>query len=149
MNPRSLSWQDNAACAGIPVDVFYPRAQGGNGDAAEAKDICARCPVTVQCLTYALDLESETGALRHGIWGGTTPIERGGIAMSRAMNNAPDLAAQDRRLSETVRRLTLKGWTYDRIATDLGYPNADACRRAVDNARQRTRRAQQRQEGAA
>ena len=37
----------------------------------EAKAICARCPIQVECLTYAL----ESGE-PHGIWGGLLPTER-------------------------------------------------------------------------
>jgi len=36
-----------------------------------AKELCSKCPLVYDCLTYALAAK-ET----HGIWGGTTPIER-------------------------------------------------------------------------
>ena len=41
-------------------------------DAAAAVKVCRECPSQIQCLTYAL--ETRQG---EGIWGGTTPQERG------------------------------------------------------------------------
>lgn len=39
---------------------------------AEAKRLCALCPVKAECLEYANDNDE-----REGIWGGLTPQERG------------------------------------------------------------------------
>ncbi len=39
----------------------------------EAKAVCARCLVQVECLAYAM---SGTATRAHGIWGGTAPGER-------------------------------------------------------------------------
>jgi len=36
-----------------------------------AKDVCSRCPVVDDCLEYAVGIR-ET----HGIWGGTSEVER-------------------------------------------------------------------------
>jgi WhiB family redox-sensing transcriptional regulator len=36
-----------------------------------AKAICMQCPVSTQCLQYALDLD-----IAHGIWGGADETER-------------------------------------------------------------------------
>jgi WhiB family redox-sensing transcriptional regulator len=38
---------------------------------AQAKELCAACPVQRECLEYANDNEEPDG-----IWGGLTPIER-------------------------------------------------------------------------
>jgi WhiB family redox-sensing transcriptional regulator len=38
---------------------------------AEAKAICAECPVTEQCLSRAIQIGEP-----HGIWGGLNPEER-------------------------------------------------------------------------
>lgn len=57
-------WRAQGKCVelGTPVDVFFP----GKGDSQkEAKAICARCPVRVQCDDYANRTNST-----YGIWGG-------------------------------------------------------------------------------
>src|ERR1043165_9452477 len=56
-------WQEQAACASVPVDVFFAE------DATQAKQVCAECPVKAECL------EANMGE-RFGIFGGTTPEER-------------------------------------------------------------------------
>lgn len=80
-------WTLKAACAGHPDRdrLFWPprarSAQGMKRSAseqrrrliiAEAKSICATCPVTTQCLAYG-DAIGDW----HAIWGGRTPRERG------------------------------------------------------------------------
>lgn len=63
-----MSWQDRAACHDADGTVFFLE-KGGSTRAAKA--ICARCPVRVPCLQYALDHDE-----RFGIWGGKTERER-------------------------------------------------------------------------
>lgn len=41
-----------------------------------AKSLCANCDVIDQCLKFAID-----NNIQHGIWGGTTPEERGGTTI--------------------------------------------------------------------
>lgn len=61
-------WQDDALCAQVAPDLFYPE----RGESPrQAKQICATCPVRQECLAHALTHNEE-----HGIWGGTTPYER-------------------------------------------------------------------------
>lgn len=66
-----------AACTGMDVSVFYPKAAPGRrgrydpADVAAAKAICRGCPVRDQCLSWALS----TGE-QWGIWGGHTSAER-------------------------------------------------------------------------
>ncbi len=62
------SWRESAACEGAPAEVFYPE---DDFDAAQAKAICARCPVRAVCLETALRNRE-----RYGVWGGLTPRER-------------------------------------------------------------------------
>ena len=66
-------WRDEAACLHTDPELFFPISASGPAreQAAEAKAICAICPVRRECLTFAL----RTGQL-HGIWGGTTEDER-------------------------------------------------------------------------
>lgn len=70
------AWHDRAACATPAVAKmiaagradFFPHGRG----AGVARDICAGCPVRVECLDWALD----QGAWLQGIFGGTTQAER-------------------------------------------------------------------------
>jgi WhiB family redox-sensing transcriptional regulator len=65
---RRPSWMELAACAGMPIDVFFP-AKGQT--AAAARAICATCKVQPECLDYAR-ADSDT----MGFWGGTSERER-------------------------------------------------------------------------
>lgn len=57
-----MGWLERAACRGLPPSMFYPE-WGEEG--AEARRICAGCPVRVECLDHAV----VTGE-KWGIWGG-------------------------------------------------------------------------------
>ena len=64
----------SAACADASLALFYPPPTQGRApwEPDEAREICARCPVIDECLTFAY----ATGE-RYGVWGGQTPAERG------------------------------------------------------------------------
>lgn len=62
------------SCAGYDPEMWFPDTRRP-GPVAEAKAICAGCPVRAECLHAGLGEE-------FGIWGGLTPSERG--AMLRA-----------------------------------------------------------------
>lgn len=66
-------WTDLAACRGVDPELFYPVSATGPAQmqVAEAKEVCAGCPVTADCLNWALRAGEPAG-----IWGGTTPDER-------------------------------------------------------------------------
>lgn len=68
---RRLDWIDFAACAEIGTDLFFP----DNAPVPHAKTVCAGCPVTEQCLRYALDFERQ-GYAPHGVYGGVSGAER-------------------------------------------------------------------------
>lgn len=65
-------WAEHAACAGQPADLWFPD-RGEKPIVAQA--ICATCPVTDECLAYALRWR-----IPHGIWGGTTSRQRRRLA---------------------------------------------------------------------
>ncbi|MFD3496901.1 WhiB family transcriptional regulator [Streptomyces sp. NPDC058676] len=69
----AMEWLRSAACVGEDPELFFPVGTSGPAlrDIAAAKRVCARCPVTVQCLTFALD-DGRTS----GVWGGTCEEER-------------------------------------------------------------------------
>ena len=61
-------WQRAALCRGYPSEMWFP---AGHASSAEAKAICARCPVREPCLEYAL-----ANGDASGVWGGTSVRER-------------------------------------------------------------------------
>ena len=65
---RIGEWVDEALCAQIGHDPFFPEA-GDPG--VSGKSICVSCPVQPQCLQYALDADEQ-----YGIWGGFNTKER-------------------------------------------------------------------------
>lgn len=64
-----LEWRTDRACHDQPVDLFFPE-RGEMRKIAEAKLVCARCPVTNDCLEFGIATKSI------GIWGGLTTDER-------------------------------------------------------------------------
>lgn len=69
-------WWDEAACASVDPELFFPlglRGESGSYEAQvrEVKAICAHCPVRGACLDDAL-----ASGMDHGIWGGMTEDER-------------------------------------------------------------------------
>ena len=63
-----LPWADEAKCLTAEPDTFFPEK---GGSTREAKRICDGCPVTAECLEYALANDE-----RFGIWGGMSERER-------------------------------------------------------------------------
>lgn len=68
MASEELAWQMDAPCAQTDPEIFFPEDKE---DVRLAKTICRTCPVTAQCLAFAME-NSET----FGVWGGTTARER-------------------------------------------------------------------------
>jgi len=66
-------WWQLAGCRSADPDLFFPISSTGRSleETAEARAICARCPVRSQCLAFALRTRQV-----HGIWGGLTEEER-------------------------------------------------------------------------
>lgn len=72
-------WQDDAACKGYDLDVFFPPRNGT--DYRAAKQICAGCDVTRPCLEQAMLAERGlSGAYRHGVCSGLSGQERAALA---------------------------------------------------------------------
>ncbi|WP_326672780.1 WhiB family transcriptional regulator [Streptomyces canus] len=68
-----MEWLRRAACVGEDPELFFPVGTQGPAlrDIAAAKRVCARCPVTIECLDLALR-DGQTS----GVWGGTCEQER-------------------------------------------------------------------------
>lgn len=69
---------ERAACAGLNPDLWMPGDDATTEqitDAyAQARRVCARCPVRVTCLRTVMAQESPSA--RYGMWAGLTPGER-------------------------------------------------------------------------
>ena len=68
-------WREAALCTQTDPEIFFPEV-GAN--ATRASQVCATCPVRVDCLTDALN----TRDIAFGVRGGLTPTQR------RALLNA-------------------------------------------------------------
>lgn len=66
-------WMKRAACKGIDPDLFMP-VRGENLKIKKAKQICAECPVQLECRNYGLQLAQIYDT--HGIFGGWTRQQR-------------------------------------------------------------------------
>jgi WhiB family redox-sensing transcriptional regulator len=70
---EDIKWMQQAACYGMPDDVFFPKHAAHIEPMA--KRICGACDVRKECLEYAL---------RHGewagVWGGKSVQQRRDIA---------------------------------------------------------------------
>jgi WhiB family transcriptional regulator, redox-sensing transcriptional regulator len=68
-------WQMRGACRGMDSALFFhPEGERGparSGREAQAKQICASCPVLDQCRTHALAVHEP-----YGVWGGLSESER-------------------------------------------------------------------------
>lgn len=73
---RSHEWREQRACNGVPVEVFFPAPEVARRTAYnEARAICLRCPVRLQCLEDVM-AEEGTGFYRDGYRGGMSPSQR-------------------------------------------------------------------------
>jgi len=64
----SSAWKSLARCRGVDPEVFHPNP---DEDGADAKAICALCPVREPCLEHAIARREKLG-----VWGGLTERER-------------------------------------------------------------------------
>jgi WhiB family redox-sensing transcriptional regulator len=64
----SGNWRDLARCQGVDPELFHPPE---DDEGAEAKAICALCPVREPCLEYAIATRE-----KEGVWGGHNARER-------------------------------------------------------------------------
>lgn len=75
VTPPDESWRDQAACQGLPGDLMVPVDRK---DVAEAKRVCAVCPVIDECREHALAVNEQ-----YGVWGGLDENERAAIRRAR------------------------------------------------------------------
>lgn len=62
------SWDEQAACRGADVEMFFSVEEA---DQQRALELCARCEVRQECLESAIERRE-----MYGIWGGMTESDR-------------------------------------------------------------------------
>ncbi|MET9390123.1 WhiB family transcriptional regulator [Streptomyces sp. NPDC006624] len=79
-----MEWLRSAACVDEDPELFFPVGTAGPAlrDVDAAKRICARCPVTDDCLTFAL-----SSGQASGVWGGTCEEERDALLRRTTMHD--------------------------------------------------------------
>ncbi|MFK4688238.1 WhiB family transcriptional regulator [Streptomyces pristinaespiralis] len=121
------SWQTQGVCHGMDTDdadaTFFPLPRDHEA-IAEAKELCALCPVRRECLNFALEND-----LKEGVWGGLTEAERRpwreglpkrlDYSRVRAVFNGRDvhLTAAERQV--VIDHAYVRGWRADRLAVAL------------------------------
>lgn len=74
MTHDDSDWYDHAACRGVGWKPFFDAEE-----VAAGRLVCVSCPVRARCLQFAID-----NAVKVGIWGGLTPLERRRSRLSHA-----------------------------------------------------------------
>ncbi|TKS98941.1 WhiB family transcriptional regulator [Streptomyces lasalocidi] len=84
-------WRDRAACVGEDPEIFFPLSEGlaAGADARAALAVCRRCPVLLDCRTWAVEHGEDDG-----IWGATTAAQR--RALRRATGDLLRVPARPR-----------------------------------------------------
>ena len=74
------AWRAKAACLDEDPEIFFPAGTTGlaSEQLAQAKAVCRRCPVIVQCLRWALQTHQDAG-----VWGGMSEDERRALRRSQ------------------------------------------------------------------
>jgi len=123
------TWQHHGACNGLSPKladrIFFPTTRNF-ASIAQAKAICARCPVLETCLNAALD-----SGTKDGIWGGRTEAERELLHAKvahrleyrrvYAVIAGRDIPLSTRERAAVAREAALRGWSAQRLASVLGF----------------------------
>lgn len=72
-------WMTDAACRGMDTELWFASGFATN----RAARICGTCPVTRECLGYALRCEQD--GYRYGVFGGLLPKQRSRLQRRRAV----------------------------------------------------------------
>ena len=73
LSNASYEWRTYALCRDTSPELFFPVGTTGPAlqQISEARAVCAQCPVSDECLEYALATNQGSG-----IWGGTSEEDR-------------------------------------------------------------------------
>jgi len=90
------AWRDSALCReGVSVD-FFPFSEDSKAIRL-VKEVCALCPVTEDCLAYAMQTRQS-----EGVWGGFTSSERVSLRRKWADHTRAisEMKAENRRVKQ-------------------------------------------------
>ena len=88
-NPKN-QWMNKAACKGM-THLMFPKEHKDITYIQTAREICASCSVSVECLNYALEFPV---ADMHGIWAGLTSRQLGAEQRRRGVGPIRPTLAQ-------------------------------------------------------
>lgn len=76
-----MDWRHRAICRDEDPELFFPIGNTGPAlrQIEDAKSVCRRCPVTDECLNWAL-----TSGQDSGVWGGLSEDERRALKRRQA-----------------------------------------------------------------
>lgn len=119
--PLPRDWRQDAACLDEDPELFFPvgTAEPALAQTAQAKKVCARCPVRATCLEWAMKQGQSSG-----VWGGLTEEERrllkrrGRTRMPKANRKARHVNIVRQQLGEYL-TLKAEGLTVEEIAAKL------------------------------
>ncbi|MEW1565774.1 WhiB family transcriptional regulator [Streptomyces sp. NPDC093509] len=120
---RDYHWRDDATCATVDPELFYPTGPGGTAAQMErqAKSICDVCPVRAECLAEAIEAGDYTG-----IRGGLTEVERRGMVRGGQTAFLRCLEAQEYIEAQIAAKVPRRD-----VAAEMGV-SYEIVRRAVD-----------------
>ncbi len=85
-------WQYEGACRTLDTEMFFhpdgERGPSRRNRAAEAKRICAGCPVMMECRIHSFRAKEP-----YGVWGGLTEEERRKLLRDMTMGRLTDAAS--------------------------------------------------------
>ena len=71
------AWWEKGNCVGASTETMFPEQCIITSERVfrEALDLCKNCVVRLECLQFAMEMESGQRC-RYGVWGGMTPRQR-------------------------------------------------------------------------
>ena len=80
-----MDWRHRSACRDEDPELFFPIGNTGPAllQIEEAKQVCRRCEVIEECLSWALESGQDAG-----VWGGLSEDERRALKRRRQRANA-------------------------------------------------------------
>ena len=157
MSGLTRHWREYAACRNADPNLFFPEV---GASTRAAREICANCVVSNDCLEFALAATNPVTAW--GIWGGKTERQLRAIRQERTRAQREYDFDQARRNGELggcvcgapdVPEATSKYFQRHKLGI-MGVPesppceNAWACRRLTHNAHAKRARERKRRKGA-
>ena len=145
--PTGHAWQKRAACRaeGVDPEVFFP--EGNAVGVAEAREICAACPVARECLIDCMAYEGgKPAGSRHGMVAGMSPHQR--HRLYERLREQAKRHARPMQEKPPVQKPPAKTWKPAQCGTRSGYQKhlrekteiCAPCRQANTDADNRLRR---------